>query len=212
MLDCDKLPLAEIPAGRKRSMATGSARAKAMRVEGSRAEGMRLLPGFERLSTRLVERFARGMVIEQVPAKAVLIREGEAPQAFFVLIDGMLQQFAGLGAHETTLAIIAAPALVQPHMLYSDAAAAASLRAVRASRVGCVAMPYARRLLADEPQFAAAMVDRVVAELEGVFGEYKSARTRNGLQRLAAWIVAMQRHLGAAAQITLPYDKVVLAA
>lgn len=183
-----------------------------MRDEPSSAESLRLLPGFARLPPRLIEKLARGMLIEQVPARTVLIREGRTPNALYLLVAGMLQQFAGAAADETTFAVIVAPALVQPHALYRNTVASASFRTVRASCVGRIAMPYARRLLADEPQFAAMIADYTVAELERIFGEYKSARSRNGLQRLAAWIVAMQLHLGAGGKITLPYDKTLLAA
>lgn len=176
------------------------------------AEGLRRLPGFGRLSTRLIDKLARAIAVEQVTAKTVLIHEGETPEVLLVLLDGMLQQFSTRGTHETTFVIMAAPVLVQPHALYGTVAATASIRAVRLSRVGRIAMSYARGLLVEEPEFAGAIVDQIVAELEGLFGEFKSARTRNGLQRLAAWIVAMHRRPGVGAQITLPYDKAVLAA
>ena len=183
-----------------------------MRDEGFPAESLRLLPGFARLPARLIDTLARGMLIEQLPAKAVLVEEGETPKALCVLIEGLLQQFGRRGAQETTFAIVSAPALVQPHMLYRDSAASVSFRTVRASCVGRIAMSHARRLLADEPRFAAAITDHIIGELEGVFGEYRSFRERTGLQRLAAWIVAMQRNAGVAAQLTLPFDKVMLAA
>jgi len=194
------------------SMVTGAPRAKAIRDARSSAESLRLIRGFERFPARLIEKLAHGAVLEQVPAKEVLIREGQIPEALFILNEGMLQQFAGLGAHETTFAIIAAPALIQPHALYRDTAAIASIRTVGVAGVGRIAMPDARRLMDEEPLFAAAVVSHIVAELEGLFSEYKSARMRSGLQRLAAWIVAMQHHHGARAQVTLPFDKTVLAA
>jgi hypothetical protein len=42
--------------------------------------------------------------------------------------------------------------------------------------------------------------------------ERKNARTRSGIQRLIAWILAMQTRAETPSEVTLPYDKGILAA
>src|SRR5689334_10377843 len=59
------------------SMATGFPRATVMRDEAFPAKSLRLLPGFARLPGRLIDTLSRNMLVEQLPAKAVLVEEGQ---------------------------------------------------------------------------------------------------------------------------------------
>jgi CRP/FNR family transcriptional activator FtrB len=157
-------------------------------------------------------RLAHAITVEVVPAKTTLIQEGKAQRWLCVLFEGMLQQFTRGGSHETTLSIVKAPALLHPHSVYRATAPRTSVRTLRDSRIGRIPLSCARQLLRTEQEFAKAMVDHTVAELENILSEHKSARTRNGLGRLVAWIVAMQQQDGDKSRIILPYDKATLAA
>ena len=176
------------------------------------AERLRAIPGFSHLPRRVVDRLAQGLSIELAPAKTIIVREGRPQRSLLFLFKGILQQFTGVGSDEATLAILNAPSLAQPHVIYRRATLSTSLRALCDSCIGRVEIRDARELLRDEPKFGNAMIRHVVAELENLLLEHKTARTRNGLERLAAWIVVMQERAGSKAQITLPYDKAVLAA
>jgi CRP/FNR family transcriptional activator FtrB len=141
----------------------------------------------------------------------MLVHEGQTQECLFLVFDGLLQQFTTFDGREVTLSVLKTPTLVYPHAMQSGTVALASLRTLDTSRIGRILVAHARRLAVDTPEFAKVMSAQVVDELKRLFHEYKCARTRNALERLAAWIVAM--HERAEHQdIELPYDKWVLAA
>jgi CRP/FNR family transcriptional activator FtrB len=172
---------------------------------------VRGLPIFLGLPAEVMDKLLALISSEQVPAKTVLIEEGEPQESLFILIEGTLQLFTRCRAHETTLAILRAPTLAFADVVPSEAVALASVRTLNASRVGRIAVPEARRLFDEERGFADAVTKSIAANWRDVLREYKNARTTNGLQRLVAWILAMQDCAETPSELTLPYDKAILA-
>jgi CRP/FNR family transcriptional regulator, transcriptional activator FtrB len=159
-----------------------------------------------------MNRLHRVISIEQVPARTVLIEEGKAQHRLFILIDGLLQLFTHRGGEEVTLAIMKAPTFAFAETIVRDADPLASARTLQASCVGHIAVEQARRLFEQEPDFARMVTNGLAENWRSMLQERKNARTRSGIQRLIAWILAMQRHAEAPCEITLPYDKGILAA
>jgi CRP-like cAMP-binding protein len=175
-------------------------------------EHIRAVPSFANLSTEVACKMARAMLIEQVPAKTALIHEGQAQKWLFLVFQGLLQQFTFCGTHETTLAIFKAPLVVGIDAMTDDAVAPASVRTLRTCRLGRIGLEHARQLLKEEREFADAAIVEIGTRFRDLLRECKGARTRNGFERLVAWILAMQRDSATPHEIELPYDKSILAA
>ena len=178
----------------------------------SAADAVRALPIFRGLSTGGMNRLIRLMPVEDVPAGRVLVREGMPQEYLYVLIRGLLELFTRHGAHEATLTIVSAPAVPLAEVIVRDAAPLVSVRTVQASCIGRIAVDHVRRLFAKERAFADAIACDLAEDWRNLLRESKSLRTRTGIQRLVAWMLAMLEHAGASHEITLPYGKRVLAA
>jgi CRP/FNR family transcriptional activator FtrB len=127
-------------------------------------------------------------------------------------MEGLLQLCTGSGVQQPTLAIIEAPALAFPDAIVRDATPLASARTLLPSRIGRLPVDQARLLFETEREFADAIVTDLARNWWRTLREYKNARTRSGLLRLVAWIVAMQRRAANPCEVRLPFDKSVLAA
>jgi CRP/FNR family transcriptional regulator, transcriptional activator FtrB len=186
-------------------------RRKTERTASYERSELRAVPGFASLPAKMLERLVHEMPVERFQQKTVLVHEGQTQECLFLVFEGLMQQFTTFDGREVTLSVLKSPTLVYPHAMQRGTVALASLRTLDASRIGRIPVSHARRLAAEAPEFSKAMSVQVVNELQRLFHEYKCARTRNALERLAAWVIAM--HERAEQQnIELPYDKWVLAA
>jgi CRP/FNR family transcriptional activator FtrB len=172
---------------------------------------LQAVPGFSSLPESVLEWLVRGMPVERIKQKTILVHEGQVQEWLFVVFDGLLQQFTTVDGREVTLAVLETPTLVYPHAIQHRTIALASLRTLDAARVGRISAALARRVVAEVPELSNVMCAQVVDELQHLFHEYKCARTRSALERLAAWIIAMHERTRSD-EIELPYDKSVLAA
>ena len=181
-------------------------------AQSSASELVRVLPILSGLSPRAMTRLARAVSIEQVPARTVLIEEGKVQDRVFVLVEGLVQLFTRCGTHEATLGILPAPSFVFGEAIVGDAPPLVSARALRGSRVGRIALVQARQLFEQERDFGRAVTNDLAANWRRMLRERKNRRTRSGIQRLVAWILAMQSRAETPSEIALPYDKGILAA
>jgi CRP/FNR family transcriptional activator FtrB len=110
------------------------------------------------------------------------------------------------------LGILSTPTLAFAEAILHDAAPLVSVRTLQASCVGRIAIDQARRLFEQEREFVEVVTNDLAANWRSMLQERKNARTRNGIQRLIAWILAMQARAETPSEITLPYDKGILAA
>lgn len=170
---------------------------------------MRLVPTLGQLPSRILAKVSCHISIDHVPAKAVLIMEGRHSPWQYILFRGLLQQFTVRQSNETTLTILAKPAIVHPHAFLRARPPLASVRTLRPSCIGRVSTLQISRLIEQEREFAEAVITDAVAELHNTVLELKYSRTQKAFERLVAWIVAMLE--GAQRQVTLPYNKTVLA-
>jgi CRP/FNR family transcriptional activator FtrB len=176
------------------------------------AEIIRTLPAFSALSRDTISRLLGLISVEQIPARTTLVQEGTPQQSLYIVMEGLLQLCTGSGVQQPTLAIIEAPALAFPDAIVRDATPLASARTLLPSRIGRLPVDQARLLFETEREFADAIVTDLARNWWRTLREYKNARTRSGLLRLVAWIVAMQRRAANPCEVRLPFDKSVLAA
>jgi len=141
-----------------------------------------------------------------------LIREGVPQECLYVLMHGLLELFTCRGAHDATLAILSAPALALADLVLCDAVPLVSVRTLRKSDIGRITLHHARLLFEKERVFADAITNDLAMNWRNLLRESKSMRTRNGTQRLVAWILAMLEHGETPREIKLPYGKATLAA
>lgn len=173
---------------------------------------VRALPIFAELSTTAIDKLLGSITIEQIPAKFTLIEEGMPQEWLLVLVRGLLQLGMHFGSNETTLALLTAPSILNADAMVCDAAPLGSVRTLEVSCVGRIALDQARRLYRDERTFADAVARQLASNYRRVLREFKNARTRTGIQRLVAWILAMFDSAGNPREIEIPYDKATLAA
>lgn len=162
------------------------------------------------LSARARDEVVAATAIEHVPARTVLLREGEPPQWIHLVLEGLVRLFTTAGNRQITLTILRAPTLVPAEMIDLQAPAPVSACTLRRAHLGRIAIADATRLLLREREFAGLAQRQLAAHWRDLLCEVKSLRAHTSFQRLVAWILAMHR-LGSG-PIDLPYDKSVLAA
>lgn len=172
----------------------------------------RRLPLFASLSPAVIDRLLRTASLEDVPARTFLLRVGEIPETLCVLVDGLVQLLTPTeGDDEATIL------LLQPVTCFITAAVMRrekllmSARTVRPSRVLRIEAQTVRDLFDEDRAFAHAIMDDLCRNYRNAVRELKNMRMLTGFQRLIAWILAMQAQSDTPAEISLPFDKALLA-
>jgi len=177
----------------------------------STTEFVSLLPILSTLSPKVISRLWRLISIERIPSRTLLIEEGKVQDRVFILIEGLLQLFTHRGTDEATLGILKPPTFVFAEAVLRDVSPLASVRTLQTCCVGYIAVDQARKLFEQEREFARILINDLMANWRSMLQETKNARTRTGIQRLIAWVLAMQGGAETPSEIMLPYDKGILA-
>jgi CRP/FNR family transcriptional activator FtrB len=179
-------------------------------LETAGSELVRASPMLAALSPKVLDALLAVTTIEHVPTRTLLLREGEPARSLFLVLEGLVQLFTTADARQITLTILRAPALLPVESVCRDGPLLASARTLQRAHVGRIDIEEARRLFAQEREFADLVNQHLAAHWDGMLREVKSLRARTSFQRLVGWILAMHRQVSG--PIELPYDKAVLAA
>lgn len=172
---------------------------------------LRALPLFAKLSPAAIETLLRSASLDEVPARALLMRVGEIPDTLCVLLDGLVQLLTPDDGDEATIMVL------QPVTCFITAAVMRnemllmSARTVRPSRILRIEAQSVRDLFESDRSFARAITEDLCQNYRNAVRELKNMRMRTGFQRLIAWILAMQAQSETPAEISLPFDKALLA-
>jgi CRP/FNR family transcriptional activator FtrB len=154
----------------------------------------------------------RAAALEHVPARTVLLREGDIAESLLVLHSGLVEIFTSSDGVDTTVLLVqpgscllAGPVLRQEPLI-------ASARTVRPSRVFRLAAGEVRRRIDTDREFAGFIMNELASVHDVLLSELKSLRTKTAMQRLMLWIVAMHGRARGGSEIDLPYRKSLLAA
>jgi CRP/FNR family transcriptional regulator, transcriptional activator FtrB len=150
--------------------------------------------------------------IQMIPARTHLLKIGDVPEALYVLLDGLVQLVSTSQGSDSTVLLLRPPSFFVTAAVVQNDRLLTSARTLQPSRVLHIPAACVHALLAEKGAFTRAIIDDLCVQYRNTVRELTNLRTRNGFERLIAWIAAMQARSNTPCEIRLPFDKGVLAA
>ena len=172
------------------------------------ARGLRL---FQSMSEKSFETMMQAAFDQSFPAHVELLREGEAPDFLYVVVDGCVELYARSNERESTTAMVQPVNAFILAAVLRDAVALMSARTLQRSRMLMIPAASIRQAVDDDAAFARAVVIELADTYRSVIKEHKSLKLRTAVERLANRLLCFDRDQGGGGRIELPYDKRTLA-
>jgi CRP/FNR family transcriptional activator FtrB len=134
------------------------------------------------------------------------------PDFLVVVIKGSVELHSNHAGRETITDIIYPKATCGLAAIVREEALLSSARTLAKSQILTVPAGAVRHALANDGAFARAVENELAADCLHVVRALKSQKLRSGAERLANWILEMDRRQGNRGKIVLGYDKQTLAA
>lgn len=181
-----------------------------MRTQDS--EIIRALPLFRGMTDTRFDDLMRAAFLQRFPAHVLLIKEGELPDFLHVVVEGAVELFAGRDGHETTIDILHPVTTFILAAVVQDEVYLKSARTLTPARILMVPAEAVRSVFDQDAAFARAIVSELATRYRDVVRELKNQKLRNGVERLASWILAGDRAVGETGIVPIVHDKRTIAA
>jgi CRP/FNR family transcriptional regulator, transcriptional activator FtrB len=172
---------------------------------------MRALPLFLGVSANHVDQLLKLSFLQRFPAHVELVREKEPADFLHVIVDGQVEVFAAHRDRETTVSVLGPGQSFIVAAVVLDKVYLKSARALSPARILMIPADAVRRCFSEDAAFARALAVELALAYRGVVKELKNQKLRSSLERLANWLLARDIESGSTGQITIPFDKKVLA-
>lgn len=173
---------------------------------------VRKLPLFSGMADSSFASLMRGAYLQTFPAHVQLITEGERADFLFVMVEGCAELYAQWAGRETTMDMVGPEGTFILAAVLRDAPHLMSARTVDKARVLMIPADDVRAAFEADEVFARAIVTELAGCYRGMVRSQKNLKLRSGVERLAAWLLSLNRRQGADGTLTLPFDKRTLAA
>ncbi|PSC05152.1 hypothetical protein SLNSH_10055 [Alsobacter soli] len=174
-------------------------------------EGLRSTPLFRDASAETLEQFARVCLVQRVPSGTELIGAGERPGFVHLVLEGAVEFFSMEAGREAMLCTVRDGLAVGLDALLSSDEPVHGARTLTTARL--LAIPGANLVPAMSKDaglaFAAASIASTLSTR--LAKELAEQKLRTSIERLAHWLLRVQRHFGGADRFELPYSKRTLA-
>jgi CRP/FNR family transcriptional activator FtrB len=159
-----------------------------------------------------VEALARDGHRQHFPRGALLYEQGQPAEFLHVLLDGAVAlSAAGDDRHATVVELVQPVECFGLGPVLEAGTHALTARAIEPSRLLLVPADEVRRLVADEPALALAMLGWLSAQNRQLVEQIKDLKLRNGTQRLGCWLLRLVDEQGQDRQARLAVPKGLLA-
>ena len=173
---------------------------------------VRDLPLFRGMSDSQFDHLVHAAFLQRFPAHVALIKEGDLPDFLHVVVEGAVELFSAHRGGETTIDILLPVRTFILAAVIQDDVYLNSARALVPSRILMIPAQAVRDIFGQDAVFARAVVSELALRYRGVVRELKNQKLRNGIERLAAWILRADAHAGGAGKFAFAYDKRTIAA
>lgn len=168
---------------------------------------IRALGLFSGMATAHFEALMRGAYVQNFPPQIDLISEGEPSDFLHVLLSGSVDLFSEWNGRETSLStvrpistfILAATIRNAPYLM--------SARTLEKSRIVLIPSQDVREIFDVDGEFARAIVAELAQCYRAVVKSQKDLKLRTSLERLANYLLRLQKRAEGAAQFELDHEK-----
>jgi len=150
-------------------------------------------------------------LLQKFPQHTNLIREGELPDFLHIIIDGSVELFAGWDDREVTLDILRPVSTFILAAVIRDEVYLKSARTLTAAQILMLPAASVRDVFGRDAAFARAIVNELAIRYRSVVRSLKDHKLRTSAERLANWILEVDRQQGSNGRVLLPHDKRTLA-
>ena len=152
----------------------------------------RTLPLFANVAPDAMRDLAAGAHLQRFPAGALLLREGDAADLLYVLLEGQVGLHGAWNDQETVLAILRPISTFILATVVLETDALMSARTLERSEVLLIPGEAVRRAIQYDPQFATAVSRDLAGGYHTMVRAAKSQKLRSGIERLANYLVMLQ--------------------
>lgn len=168
---------------------------------------IRALPLFSGLEDGNFEALMRGAYLQTFPPQVELIREGDPADFLHVVVEGMVEMFAGWNRRETVMETVRPVSAFIVAATVRDAPYLMSARTVGRARIVLIPSLDVREIFAADPAFARAVVTELAACYRRVIKRTKDLKLRSSLERLANYLLVQRERGGGATSFELEIEK-----
>jgi len=148
--------------------------------------------------------------LRQFAPRTILFNEGDSPDNLYVVVQGSVELFSEHDERSFTAEVVRA---LRPLALYAILSDHNPLSARTLERSELLTLPgkAIADLLRQDAGFAYAAFQELAGECHDVVEGFKSHRLRSTTERVAHWMLHVDRRTGETGRIVIPFDKRVLA-
>jgi len=168
---------------------------------------IRSLELFRKMSDESFAELVRGAYVQNFPPNMELIVEGDPCDFLHIVIDGSVELFANWNERETAMTILREGATFILAAAIRDAPNLMSARTLERSRIIMVPAEDVRAVFQQDHDFARAIVQELAYCYRGVIKGVKGLKLRTSIERLANYILKLQKKMGGGDKFELPIEK-----
>jgi CRP/FNR family transcriptional activator FtrB len=148
---------------------------------------------------------------QQFPPQVELIAEGGRADFLHVVTEGCVELYAASNGRETTLALIRPVTTFILAAVLKDAVHLMSGRTTEASRVLMIPSKDIRAMMDVDSHFSRAIIDELATGFRSMVKRLKNQKLRNGVERLANYLLLLHAQQGHKPVIELRAEKKTIA-
>ncbi|HEU0221521.1 MAG TPA: helix-turn-helix domain-containing protein [Paracoccaceae bacterium] len=168
---------------------------------------VRALPLFGGMSEGAFEQLVRGAYVQNFPASVELLTEGDRADFLHIVVEGLVELFAGWNRRETTMAVMRPVSTFILAATIRDAPCLMSARTLEKSRIVLVPSEAVREIFAEDGSFARSVVTELATSYRMVVKTTKDLKLRNSVERLANYILRLRTAAGNGCDCALDIEK-----
>lgn len=180
-----------------------------MRLED--AGEIRQLRLFRDLSDETFEALIRVGFLQRFPPGVVLIQESDPADFLYVVVEGLVEMYAGNAGRETTIGFVRPIGTFILAAVLRDQVYLQSARTLEKSRVLMIPAEGVREAMHGDMAFMSAIVGELATCYRNVIKDLKSQKLRTGAERLANWLLRADSAQGGSGVVEIRMGKRVLA-
>lgn len=152
-----------------------------------------------------------GAHLQRFPAGTLLLLEGDPADFLYVLLDGQVELHGTWNDRETVLSILRPVSTFILAAVVLDASALMSARTIDRCEILMIPGDAIRTAMRLDPRFAVSVARDLAGGYRGLVRTIKNHKLRNGVERLANYLLALRAADNSGSSVMLHHEKRILA-
>lgn len=168
---------------------------------------IRALHLFEDMEEEHFRALLRGSYVQNFPPQIDLIEEGDPSDFLHIVLSGSVELYSSWSNRETSMATVRPVSTFILAATIKNAPYLMSARTLEKSRIALIPSQDVRAVFDIDAKFARAIVTELAQCYRSVVKNTKDLKLRTSLERLANYLLRLQKRSGGASDFDLPIEK-----